>query len=153
MNNLLHLSGVSHVKCQGQNSVPKALFEVATSSHCMRKSRIETTETRDRIVSVAASFCGPGTGQCWNARRDERRGAHGRRLLSRRISVHWHYWAPNSCMQLRRFKPVAWRGMRDVHLWLRCPTNSPTSEAAAEATDIVSILIGAVTVAGLAPDS
>ncbi len=33
----------------------------------------------------------------------------------------------------------------------RCLTHLPTSEAAAKATNIVSILIGAVTVAGLAP--
>ena len=35
----------------------------------------------------------------------------------------------------------------------RCLATLPTSEAAAKATNIVSILIGAVTVGGLAPDA
>lgn len=42
---------------------------------------------------------------------------------------------------------------RLTSLVARCLANRPTSEAAAKATNIVNILIGAVTVAGLAPDS
>ena len=42
---------------------------------------------------------------------------------------------------------------RLTSLVARCLTNHSTSDAAAKATDIVSILIGAVTVAGLAPDA
>lgn len=41
---------------------------------------------------------------------------------------------------------------RLTSLVARCFANLPTSEAAAKATNIVSILVGAVTAAGLAPD-